>query len=117
MSKLLELQISESERRRLESTLRSVCVHRWDAPISSMVKLRTSFDHFLVEAMAAARISGVARLYLIIDEKWAERLPLTNDNYGSFLEQSRDLRTKIPDVFVFEEMVNFKTSQCVSSCI
>jgi len=117
LSKLLELYVSDSEQRRLESeqrqlesTLRSVCVHRWDAPISSMVKLRTSFDHFFVEALAAVKISGAARLYLIMDEKWAERRSLTFESYASFLEQSRDLKAKIPDVFIFEQMPSAKSS-------
>ena len=114
---MLELQVADSEQRRLdseqhrqESTLRSVQVQRWDAPISSMVKLRMSFDHFFVEALAAVKVTGAARLYMIRDEKWGGRQPLTSDRYASFLEQSQDLGSTLPDIYVFEQMCSTKTA-------
>ena len=111
MSRLLGLQLADSEQRRLESvqrrlesTLRSVQVQRWDAPISSMVKLRTTFEHFFVEAVAAVKVTGAARLYMIRDEKWAARQPLTSECYAAFLEQSQNLGATLPDIYVFEQM-------------
>ena len=94
--------MAESEQRKLESTLRSVQVQRWDAPIFSMVKLRTTFEHFFVEALAAVKVTGAARLYMIRDEKWAVRQPLTSESYAAFLEQSQNLGTTLPDIYVFD---------------
>ena len=100
----------ESTLRKLESTLRSVQVQRWDAPIFSMVKLRTTFEHFFVEALAAVKVTGAARLYMIRDEKWAVRQPLTSESYAAFLEQSQNLGTTLPDIYVFEQMSGTLTS-------
>ncbi len=100
----------ESEQRRLESALRSVQVQRWDAPISSMVKLRTNFEHFFVDALAAVRVTGAARLYMIRDEEWAARQPLTLESYGAFLEQTQDMGSNLPDIYVFEQLHGTQTS-------
>ena len=100
----------ESEQRRLESTLRSVHVQLWDAPISSMVELRISFEHFFVKALAAVKVTGAARLYMIRDEKWAVRQPLTSESYAAFLEQSQNLSTTLPDIYVFVLMSGTHTS-------
>lgn len=100
----------ESEQRRLESTLRSVQVQRWDGPISSMAKLRTTFEHFFVEALAAVKVTGAARLYMIRGEEWAARQPLTSESYASLLEQSQNLGTTLPDIYVFEQMSGTQTS-------
>ena len=105
--------MAESEQRRLASTLRSVQVQRWDAPISSMVKLSTTFAQFYVEALAAVKVTGAARLYMIRDEKWGQRLPLTLDSYAAFLTQSQDLRWTLPDIHVFEQMPGAQTSPLV----
>ena len=75
-----------------------------------MVKLRTTFEHFLVEALAAVKVTGAARLYMIRDEKWAARQPLTAASFGAFLEQSQDLRTTLPDIYVLEQMPGTQTS-------
>jgi len=100
----------ESEQRKLESRLRSVQVQRWDGPISSMAKLRTTFEHFFVEALAAVKVTGAARLYMIRNEEWAARQPLTSENYAAFLEQSQNLGTTLPDIYVFEQMSGTQTS-------
>jgi hypothetical protein len=114
---MLGLQVAESEQRRLESeqrrlefTLRSVQVQRWDGPISSMAKLRTTFEHFFVEALAAVKVTGAARLYMIRGEEWAARQPLTSKSYASLLEQSQNLGTTLPDIYVFEQMSGTQTS-------
>ena len=100
----------ESEQRRLESTLRFVQVQRWDGPISSMAKLRTNFQHFFVEALAAVKVTGAARLYMIRGDEWAARQPLTTESYAALLEQSQNLGTTLPDIYVFEQMSGTQTS-------
>jgi hypothetical protein len=112
--KLLELEIEqlrqEIEQRRQERALRSVHVHRWDSPVSSMVKLSLSFEHFFVEALAAVKITGAARLYMIRDENWAVRQPLSAASYEAFLQQSRDFSSMLPDIYVFEQLPSGNTS-------
>ena len=107
---LLSRLLEDAEYRREEATLRSVQARRWDAPITSMVKLRQSFKHFYVEALSAVRVSGVARLYVFEDEVWHKRQALTAESYGAFLEKSRDLGTIPPDIYVFELMSPIQVS-------
>ena len=75
-----------------------------------MVQLRMDFEPFLVKALAAVRVAGEARLYLIRDQLWAERQPLTPDSYAAFLEQSRTRGAVLPDIYVFEQMSGAQTS-------
>ena len=56
------------------------------------------------------KVSGAARLYMIRDDKWEARLPLTAESYEGFLEQSLNLRATLPDIFVFEQMPDTTSS-------
>ena len=101
----------EAARRDEEASLRFIQVQRWDGPVSAMVQLRLSHGAFLVQALAAVRMTGAARLYLLNDDNnWLDRQPLTADTFSTLLELSRDLSSPLPTVFVFEQVPGTRTS-------
>jgi hypothetical protein len=107
---MLLIMKADAEERRQAAALRFVQVHRWDGPVSAMVKLRLTFAEFFVEAQAAARISGASRLYSLHHENWEARQPLTAATFGALLELSRDPSNALPDIYVFETMSGTQAS-------
>lgn len=75
-----------------------------------MVQLRLSYGAFRVQALAAVRVTGAARLYRLPDNNWLARQPLTADTFAALLELSRDPSSSLPDILVFEPMLGESTS-------
>jgi hypothetical protein len=102
---------AEAARRDEEACLRFIQVQRWDGPVSAMVQLRLSYGAFLVQVLAAVRVTGAPRLYLLYDDNnWLDRQPLTADTFCTLLELSRDLSSPLPNVYVFEQVPGTRTS-------
>ena len=103
LEQILQLQMAEAALRREEAGLRSVLVRRWGDPSEGMAKLSPSFAAFFAAALAAVRVTGTARLYLLRSGDWKQRTPLDAAAYAAALVEWRAPGAALPDVFVFDQ--------------
>ena len=103
LEQILQLQMAEAALRREEAGLRSVLVRCWGDPSEGMAKLSPSFAAFFAAALAAVRVTGTARLYLLRSGDWKQRTPLDAAVYAAALVEWRAPGAALPDVFVFDQ--------------
>ena len=102
LAELLERQAAWQERRERGAELRYINVRCWDGHTSALVKLRPSFAHFCVEALAAVRVVGKAQLCTALGNQWQLKQSLTLGTYAALLQQASSSALALPDVLVCE---------------